>query len=352
MSEVECLVCHEKYARLGPHLRSHNMDVYEYLRQFPGAETSSAESRLKTSQTLQGHEVSEETREKISNGNTGKEVSEETRRKKSESMTQIWKDKGYIAPGPIDRNRLIPCLLCNKSYFDLGVHLPRTHKITLADYQQRFPAARTVSIETSILRSRGLREAHALRSTEVRVAINAKIAKTLDGHEVSTETRDKMAESKKDNSNAIGPHVFDGTANPYNAAYYQKNKEQLKQRTREYQHANYDKVSAHHRQYLKDHPEVEKAYVNNYRARLYDAEGFFTFDEWVDLCIIHEGKCAYCGTLCNLTADHKIPLSRGGTNSIDNILPACKSCNSSKGALTREEYLKRMSSMRQVPEED
>jgi 5-methylcytosine-specific restriction endonuclease McrA len=40
--------------------------------------------------------------------------------------------------------------------------------------------------------------------------------------------------------------------------------------------------------------------------------------------------CAYCGTSKDITLDHIIPRSRGGTNTIQNILPCCKNCNNSK----------------------
>lgn len=41
--------------------------------------------------------------------------------------------------------------------------------------------------------------------------------------------------------------------------------------------------------------------------------------------------CAYClKTGIELTMDHAIPLSKGGPHHIDNIVPACKSCNSVK----------------------
>jgi len=45
------------------------------------------------------------------------------------------------------------------------------------------------------------------------------------------------------------------------------------------------------------------------------------------------GKCAYCGCKINqytFTIDHVTPRSYGGTNAYENLLPACKSCNSSK----------------------
>jgi 5-methylcytosine-specific restriction endonuclease McrA len=45
----------------------------------------------------------------------------------------------------------------------------------------------------------------------------------------------------------------------------------------------------------------------------------------------HGRACAYCGSPGKLTVDHLVALKSGGSNSIENLVPACKSCNSSKG---------------------
>lgn len=56
--------------------------------------------------------------------------------------------------------------------------------------------------------------------------------------------------------------------------------------------------------------------------------------DWSRLVNRFDGRCAYCSTRTRrLTIDHIIPVSRGGRHSIGNALPACLSCNSSKGAL-------------------
>jgi hypothetical protein len=36
--------------------------------------------------------------------------------------------------------------------------------------------------------------------------------------------------------------------------------------------------------------------------------------------------------------DHRIPLSRGGRHEIDNVIPACKPCNSRKHIRTEDEF--------------
>jgi 5-methylcytosine-specific restriction endonuclease McrA len=43
------------------------------------------------------------------------------------------------------------------------------------------------------------------------------------------------------------------------------------------------------------------------------------------------GGCAYCGKAGDpLQRDCVLPISRGGRYTIDNIVPACRSCNASK----------------------
>jgi 5-methylcytosine-specific restriction endonuclease McrA len=48
-------------------------------------------------------------------------------------------------------------------------------------------------------------------------------------------------------------------------------------------------------------------------------------------------NCQYCGTHQDLTLDHVIPRSRGGLTSWDNLVAACKHCNSKKGDNTPDE---------------
>jgi 5-methylcytosine-specific restriction endonuclease McrA len=48
-------------------------------------------------------------------------------------------------------------------------------------------------------------------------------------------------------------------------------------------------------------------------------------------------QCQYCGSGDHLTLDHVIPKSRQGRTSWDNLITACKYCNSKKGHMTPEE---------------
>ncbi len=58
-----------------------------------------------------------------------------------------------------------------------------------------------------------------------------------------------------------------------------------------------------------------------------------------------EGRCYYCGRNVppkELTMDHIVPVIRGGKSTKNNIVPACKECNSKKKhsiPMEWEEYL-------------
>jgi 5-methylcytosine-specific restriction endonuclease McrA len=94
--------------------------------------------------------------------------------------------------------------------------------------------------------------------------------------------------------------------------------------------------------YHRAHPEVLRAKSNAYRARGRQAEGHFTSREWLALVESHGRRCAYCGVAAPLEVDHRIPLDRGGTNWINNILPACRRCNGAKHRLTEAEFRARL----------
>jgi 5-methylcytosine-specific restriction endonuclease McrA len=117
-------------------------------------------------------------------------------------------------------------------------------------------------------------------------------------------------------------------------------------KNRLYYARNRDTRLAHTTAYHREHPEVGRAKSQNYRARKLAALGSFTAAEWLALVEQYGGRCAYCGEHGPLQADHRIPLSRGGSNTIDNILPACRVCNTRKHKLTEAEFRARLESER------
>lgn len=62
----------------------------------------------------------------------------------------------------------------------------------------------------------------------------------------------------------------------------------------------------------------------------------------VDSHISQHGRCHYCLTTIKrqqITADHIIPQSKGGTTTNENIVSCCKICNEIKGATGYEEFM-------------
>lgn len=64
----------------------------------------------------------------------------------------------------------------------------------------------------------------------------------------------------------------------------------------------------------------------------------FTADDWLNVLSSCGGQCFYCrrhvGTQA-LVIDHRIAISRGGTNTKDNVVAACARCNHRKGPRDR-----------------
>jgi len=55
-----------------------------------------------------------------------------------------------------------------------------------------------------------------------------------------------------------------------------------------------------------------------------------TAEEWIGIKEAFKQRCVYCGEKKPLTMDHIIPVSKGGFHIKENIVPACRSCNSRK----------------------
>lgn len=60
------------------------------------------------------------------------------------------------------------------------------------------------------------------------------------------------------------------------------------------------------------------------------------------LLVKADNACAYCGATEGLQWDHIIPKSRGGPDTIDNLVLACGPCNAEKGARDPIEWCRPM----------
>ncbi|MDR7381841.1 HNH endonuclease [Promicromonospora iranensis] len=71
-------------------------------------------------------------------------------------------------------------------------------------------------------------------------------------------------------------------------------------------------------------------YTKRRQRRLARVENDLTAAQWADLLAAWAG-CAYCGAeSAELQRDCVTPISRGGRYTLENVVPACPSCNASK----------------------
>jgi hypothetical protein len=77
-------------------------------------------------------------------------------------------------------------------------------------------------------------------------------------------------------------------------------------------------------------PMVSANHMNHRRAIAGGGSATLTIEEWLRIVDAYEGRCLYCQAPDRLTMDHLVPISRGGDHSIENVVPACRSCNSRK----------------------
>lgn len=119
--------------------------------------------------------------------------------------------------------------------------------------------------------------------------------------------------------------------------------EQYKATVAKNNHDSYRRNKAHHKarklKWRKENPDRHCAAEARRRARKLGGMAVeVTREDWHKICARYDNACAYCGTRTKLTRDHVLPLSRGGNEHPDNLVPACMSCNSSKRAKLISEW--------------
>jgi len=120
--------------------------------------------------------------------------------------------------------------------------------------------------------------------------------------------------------------------------YYLKNKDEILKRNKEY----HKSIASKRKEYLsiwrKENKEKMREYYHKRKSLLLNAtKNDLTSKQIEELYKLHP-YCEYCGCKENLSLDHIVSLFKGGENSINNVTIACKSCNSSKGIKSLEEW--------------
>jgi len=98
---------------------------------------------------------------------------------------------------------------------------------------------------------------------------------------------------------------------------------------------NFESLSAKQKAYRAAHPEKSKLAKLRRRARKMDNSVFDVTNK--ELAKLYASPCFYCGNPSQ-HIDHVVPLSRGGTHSIGNLVGACAGCNLGKGSKFLSEW--------------
>jgi len=129
--------------------------------------------------------------------------------------------------------------------------------------------------------------------------------------------------------------------------YKEEHPEEYKLSKKKWRDNNHERQIEAQKKYRKEHPEMMQASrlkwaVKNpdypqrrqvrRNERIKSNGGEIDVQDWINLCSHYGNKCLCCGAEnIEITLDHVIPLSCGGTNTIDNVQPLCRVCNSRKG---------------------
>lgn len=135
--------------------------------------------------------------------------------------------------------------------------------------------------------------------------------------------------------------------------WHLNHKERRLEQSRQYRRTNKERQNESGRKYYHSHKHIKKAwrdnnpdkidiYRENRRSRELNLPNNFTGRQWTACKLFFNYQCVYCGKHAKkLHIDHLIPLASPtcpGTI-VTNILPACKSCNSSKGDSQMQTWL-------------
>jgi hypothetical protein len=116
--------------------------------------------------------------------------------------------------------------------------------------------------------------------------------------------------------------------------YWEKNKDRMHARAREYyirtRADRKQKQSESNSRYRRNNLERFRQYAQRRYHIKRNLPATLTMDEWEYIKSVFEWTCCYCGAACDLDREHFIPVTKGGGYTLENILPACNSCNTSK----------------------
>lgn len=129
------------------------------------------------------------------------------------------------------------------------------------------------------------------------------------------------------------PERVKQTRQTYWQSLTEAEREAERERLRTYKAENPDHVKAVNTAWRHENPEKIAVLSARRRANKRNApRNDLTAAQWETVLQAFDYRCAYCHKKRKpLTQDHVTPFALGGSHTLWNVVPACKSCNSKKG---------------------
>lgn len=125
---------------------------------------------------------------------------------------------------------------------------------------------------------------------------------------------------------------------------YEADCEAWKERSRRWREEHLEQAKANNKRWAEAHPENIATISRNRKARELSADGSHTAEDIKAQYERQKGKCYYCGERVGTKyhVDHVIPLASGGSNSPENLVISCPTCNLSKGPKHPQDFCGRL----------
>jgi hypothetical protein len=148
----------------------------------------------------------------------------------------------------------------------------------------------------------------------------------------AAQKRWRDSNRKKDmESHKIWHENNPGKANEYYRKYRRNNPDVRAASCKKYVENHPVERSASNRKWAQNNPDKIRVKVERRRTKKKQLPSTLTSEQWEITKAHFDNRCCYCGEDKPLTQEHFIALQELGEHSHANIIPACRSCNCSKG---------------------
>jgi len=168
-------------------------------------------------------------------------------------------------------------------------------------------------------------------------------------HQYRTQNRERLLAANKTSEgrakNAARQREYRAQHPDLWNQYKEHHREEILQQQSEYRKANRQVIVERSTRWRLNNREKHNAIARNRHARKRNAPGKHTSADIQIQYRSQSGRCWWCGKSLNpldYHVDHRIPLSRGGSNAPENLCVSCPTCNMSKSDKLPHEWSDRL----------